>query len=105
MEDPVIALPTPQFMIFTQDHSPGYWSPAIINYNGSPFMLVGQDLSEIYQAYLAEARDGDLQPQDFRVVNTFYGTLYQLNEDRNGFVEVIESPDLQGADHQYYAIQ
>lgn len=95
----------PQFMAYFHDPSHAHWVPEIINYNGNPYMLVGDSLEEIWVSWSEENAIDPVEPDEFRVVNTFYNNLYRLNEDRSGFVEIEESPDLQGADKSWFAVR
>lgn len=76
----------PQFMVYGLDKSGNHWVPEIINYNGSPYMLVGETLDEIYQSWEDENSIDEFL--DFRVVNVRNGDLYWLNETHSGFVLV-----------------
>jgi len=91
----------PKFLLYTQSASPGYWSPEIINYNGSPYMIYGNTIEEISSAIQAEDELDEFQPDEIRVVNTHDGQLFQL--DLAGqWVEIHGSPKLTNPADRYW---
>lgn len=94
-----------EFMVLFQDMSPGYWVPGMINYNGSPYMLVGDSLEEIFQSWIDENNIDSVGPDEFRVFNTRYDTLYRLNDDHTGFVEINRDDPLEGADRNWFDLR
>lgn len=87
----------PQFVVYTQSSTPGYWSIEVINYNGSPYILSGATPEEIIQAVTQENELDELP--EFRIVDTHYGRLYQLIDGQ--LVEIPENPAPNSPDAYY----
>lgn len=87
----------PQFVVYTQSATPGYWSPEVINYNGSPYILSGATPEDIIEVINQENEIDELP--EFRVVNTYYSQLYQLIDGQ--LVEIPENPAPNSPDAYY----
>lgn len=92
----------PQFVLYTQSASPGYWSIEVINYNGSPYMISGATIEEFTKALNEEKEIDEFGATEIRMVNTQYGQLYQLDELGGHWVEIHGTPALTNPADRYF---